>query len=163
MRKYLYQPSLNIDGLIAGYTGEGSKALIPHEARALIDIRMIKNMRPERMLQLLREHLERHGFGDWIEVVPHDGYVPAKTGYKDNAAAQAMVKTYRQMGLEPEIWPHLGGSAPFYLFTEVLKIPVVLGGLGHGGRPHSPDEYATLEGMKLAEKSYAGFLLNLVA
>lgn len=162
VRKYLYQPSLNIDGIISGYTGEGSKALIPHEARALVDIRMVKNMRPERMLQLVKDHLDRHGFGDKIEVVPHDGYVPSKTGYEDNPAVQAMVKTYRQMGHEPEIWPHLGGSAPFYVFTDILEIPVVLGGLGHGGRPHSPDEYATLKGMKLAEKSYVAFLLNLV-
>ena len=64
VRKYLYQPPLNIDGMITGYTGEGSKALIPHEARAQIDIRMVKNMRPERMLQLVQDHLERHGFGD---------------------------------------------------------------------------------------------------
>jgi acetylornithine deacetylase/succinyl-diaminopimelate desuccinylase-like protein len=72
-----------------------------------------------------------------------------------------LVKTYRDLGFEPEIWPHLSGSAPFYLFTEVLDIPTVLGGLGHGGHAHSPNEYATIEGLKQYEKSVASFLVNL--
>jgi acetylornithine deacetylase/succinyl-diaminopimelate desuccinylase-like protein len=71
------------------------------------------------------------------------------------------VKTYRDMGFEPEIWPHLGGSAPFYLFIETLNIPIAMGGLGHGARAHSPNEYATLDGMKSYEKSIATFLMNL--
>lgn len=162
LRKYLYQPTLNIDGMISGHTAEGSKTLVPYEARAKIDIRMVPNMRPERMLQLVQDHLDKHGFGDKIRIEPYGNqYPPAKTGLAGNPASQAMAKTYRDLGFEPEIWPHLGGSAPFYLFTERLGIPVVMGGLGHGGRPHSPDEYATLEGMKLCEKSVASLLMNL--
>ena len=52
----------------------------------------------------------------------------------------------------------IGGSAPFYLFTDELRLPIVIGGLGHGGRAHSPNEYANLEGMKLFEKSVATYL-----
>jgi len=161
MRKYLYQPTLNIDGIISGHTAEGTKTLLPHEARAKVDIRMVPNMRPERMVQLVRDHLARHGYADKIEVLVHDAYPPAKTRLGGNPAAQALVKTYRDMGFEPEIWPHLGGSAPFYLFTEVLNIPTAFGGLGHGGRAHSPNEYVTLEGMGMYEKSVAAFLVNL--
>ncbi|MEJ5199084.1 MAG: M20/M25/M40 family metallo-hydrolase [Anaerolineae bacterium] len=161
LRKYLYQPQLNIDGIISGYTGEGTKTLLPHEARAKIDIRMVPNMRPERMLQLVKDHLARHGFADKIEVKVHDGYPPGKAGLAGNPAAQAMLKAYRDLGFEPEIWPHLAGSAPYYLFTEVLGIPIVMGGLGQGGRQHSPDEYATVEGIRMCEKSIAAFLYNL--
>ena len=118
-------------------------------------------MRPERMVQLVKDHLARHGYADKIEVYVEDAYPPAKTGLGANPAAQALVKTYRELGYEPEIWPHLAGSAPFYLFTEVLNIPTALGGLGHGGRAHSPNEYVTLDGLKQYEKSVAGFLLNL--
>ncbi|NOZ27076.1 MAG: M20/M25/M40 family metallo-hydrolase [Chloroflexi bacterium] len=163
LRKYLYQPTLNIDGIISGHTAEGTKTLLPHEARAKIDIRMVPNMRPERMLQLVKDHLARHGYADKIEVVANDAYPPAKTRLRGNPAAEALVKTYRDLGFEPEIWPHLGGSAPFYLFTEVLNIPTAMGGLGHGGRAHSPNEYATLEGMRLCEKSIAAFLVNLTS
>jgi len=161
MRKYLYQPTLNIDGIISGHTAEGTKTLLPHEARAKVDIRMVPNMRPERMVQLVRDHLARHGYADKIEVLVHDAYPPAKTRLGGNPAAQALVKTYRDLGFEPEIWPHLGGSAPFYLFTEVLNIPTAFGGLGHGGRAHSPNEYVTLAGMGMYEKSVAAFLVNL--
>jgi len=163
MRKYLYQPTLNIDGIISGHTGEGTKTLLPHEARAKIDIRMVPNMRPERMVQLVREHLARHGYADKIEVEVYDAYPPAKLGWGDNPAAQALVSAYQGLGFEPEIWPHLGGSAPFYLFTETLKIPTAMGCLGHGGLAHSPNEYATLEGMRRCEKSAAAFLVRLAA
>ncbi|GAB4564631.1 MAG: M20/M25/M40 family metallo-hydrolase [Anaerolineae bacterium] len=161
MRKYLYQPTLNIDGIISGHTEAGTKTLLPHEARAKIDIRMVPNMRPERMVELVKAHLARHGYADKIEVVVHDAYPPAKTRLQGNPAAEALVQTYRDHGFEPEIWPHLGGSAPFYLFTEVLGIPTAMGGLGHGGRAHSPDEYATVEGMRLCEKSIATYLFRL--
>jgi len=161
MRKYLYQPTLNIDGIISGHTAEGTKTLLPHEARAKIDVRMVPNMRPERTLQRLQDHLERHGYADKIEFVVEDAYPPAKTGLKGNLAAEALVKTYQDLGYEPEIWPHLAGSAPFYLFTEVLGIPTAMGGLGHGARAHSPNEYATLDGMLQYEKSVASFLVNL--
>jgi len=163
MRKYLYQPTLNIDGIISGHTAEGTKTLLPHEARAKIDIRMVPKMRPERMAQLLKDHLARHGYADKIEVIVHDAYPPAKAGLGGNPAAQALIETYRELGYEPEIWPHLAGSAPFYLFTERLNIPVVMGGLGHGGRAHSPNEYATLKGLKLYEQSVASFLIKLGA
>ena len=163
MRQYLYQPTLNIDGIASGHTAEGTKTLLPHEARAKIDIRMIPHMRPEKMLQRVQDHLTRHGYADKIEVIVHDAYPPAKTRLGGNPAAEALVKTYRHMGFEPEIWPHLAGSAPFYLFTETLNIPLAMGGLGHGARAHSPNEYATLEGMELYEKSVAAFLMNLAA
>jgi acetylornithine deacetylase/succinyl-diaminopimelate desuccinylase-like protein len=161
MRKYLYQPTLNIDGIISGHTAEGTKTLLPHEARAKIDVRMVPNMRPERTLQRLQDHLDRHGYAEKIEVAVQDAYPPAKTGLEGNPAAEALLKTYRDLGYEPEIWPHLAGSAPFYLFTEVLGIPTALGGLGHGARAHSPNEYATLDGMLQYEKSVASFLVNL--
>jgi acetylornithine deacetylase/succinyl-diaminopimelate desuccinylase-like protein len=122
---------------------------------------MVPDMYPERMVQLVKDHLSRHGYADQIEVFVHDAYPPAKTRLSGNLATEALIKTYRDLGFEPEIWPHLAGSAPFYLFTDVLDIPVAMGGLGHGGRAHSPNEYATLDGMKLYEKSVAAFLMNL--
>jgi acetylornithine deacetylase/succinyl-diaminopimelate desuccinylase-like protein len=161
MRKYLYQPTLNIDGIISGHTASGTKTLVPHEARAKVDIRMVPNMRPERMLRLVQDHLARYGYADKIEIEVEDAYPPAKACLGGNPIAEALVKTYRDLGFEPEIWPHLAGSAPFYLFTERLNIPVAMGGLGHGGRAHSPNEYATLEGMKRYEKSVATLLTNL--
>jgi acetylornithine deacetylase/succinyl-diaminopimelate desuccinylase-like protein len=159
LKKYLYQPTLNVDGLISGHTAEGTKTIVPHEARAKVDIRMVPNQEPGKMLDLVRQHLRRHGFDD-IEVRLEDAYKWAKTTI-DDPTVRALLRTYRDFGIEPEVWPHLGGSAPFYLFTDVLQIPFAFGGLGHGGRVHSPNEYATVEGMKRHELSMAAFLYHL--
>lgn len=159
LRKYLYQPTLNIDGLLSGHTAEGTKTIIPHVAQAKVDIRMVPRMEPQRVIQLFRDHLDRHGYSD-IEVHVEDTYKWSKSRI-DDPPVRALMRTYRELGHEPEVWPHLAGSAPFYLFTDVLKIPVALGGLGHGGRVHSPNEYATVAGLKDQERSIAVFMYRL--
>ena len=161
LRKYLYQPTLNIDGIVGGHWQEGTKTIIPHEAKAKVDVRMVRNMDPQRTFERIRAHLDTHGFAD-IEVEILDSYKWSKTRL-DDAPVGAMIDTYRQFGHEPEIWPHLAGSAPFYLFTDKdwLNIPVAMGGLGHGGRVHSPNEYATVQGMKESQQWIAAYFLNL--
>jgi acetylornithine deacetylase/succinyl-diaminopimelate desuccinylase-like protein len=163
LRKYLFQPSMNINAVESGHTGKGTKTVLPHEAHAKVDIRLVTGMDPERILRLVEDHLASHGIGDWIEIVKHVAYPPAKLGLSGNPAAKGMVQAYRDLGFEPEIWPHSAGVAPFYLFTDLLNIPLAIGGLGHGGRAHSPNEYATVDGMKLYEKSVTSFLVNLGA
>jgi len=156
LRRYLYDPTLNIDGIWGGTIGPGMKTLLPHEVRVKMDVRMVPNMTPERVRERLRAHLKKIGRDD-IQLHFFEGYPPAKTSVKE-PAVQALIRTLRGMGHEPEIWPHLAGSAPFYLFRQVLGQPFVMGGLGHGGRPHSPNEYATVAGMRQFERSVAQFL-----
>lgn len=117
---------------------------------------MVPNMEPERVRERIRSHLRRIGRDD-IQVHFYEGYPPAKTSVNE-PVVQALIRTFRAMDHAPEIWPHLAGSAPFYLFRRNLNQPFVTGALGHGGRPHSPNEYATVDGMRLFERSVAGFL-----
>ena len=156
LRRYLYDSTLNIDGLWGGYTGPGTKTLLPHEVRVKMDVRLVPDMEPERVRQRIRAHLARIGRED-LEVHFYEGYPPAKTSVRE-PVVQALVRAIRALGFEPEIWPHIAGSAPFYLFRRVLGQPFAMGGLGHGGRPHSPNEYATLAGMQLFARSVARFL-----
>jgi acetylornithine deacetylase/succinyl-diaminopimelate desuccinylase-like protein len=132
------------------------KTLLPHEVKVKMDVRMVPNMEPQRVRERIRAHLEKIGRGD-IQVHFYEGYPPAKTSVNE-PVVQALIRVMRLLGHEPEIWPHLAGSAPFYLFRRVLNQPFATGGLGHGGRPHSPNEYATVEGMRLFEKSVAAFV-----
>jgi len=155
LRHYLYDPTLNIDGIWGGYTGAAMKTLLPHEVRVKMDVRLVPNMEPERVRDALRAHLARLGRED-ISVHFYDGYPPAKTSIAE-PSVQALLAAIRSLGREPEVWPHLAGSAPFYLFRRMLGQPFVAGGLGHGGRPHSPNEYATIDGMRLFERSVARF------
>lgn len=158
LRKFLYEPSLNIDGLVSGHHEAGMKTVLPHEARAKIDVRLVPDMTAEDVEQQVRAHLDAGGFGH-IELYLQSGYPWSKNSIND-AANAPMLQTYREMGYEPEIWPLVSGSAPFYLFTKELGIPLTMGGLGHGGRQHSPNEYATIEGMKAFEKSAAAYVVN---
>jgi len=164
--KYLYSPTLNIDGIWSGYTGPGTKTVLPYKITAKVDVRLVPNMTVKEVLPRIRRHLDKHGFKEIRIVELEEGYEWAKTSLK-KPAAQAVVKAYREFGCEPEIWPHMGGSAPFCMFNrEPLNLPFVSGGLGHGARAHAPNEYIVVEeggstgGLRTLEKSYVAILDN---
>ncbi len=165
--KYLYSPTLNINGIWGGYTGPGTKTALPHKITAKVDVRLVPNMKVEEVLPKIRRHLDKHGFKEVKIVELEEGYGWAKTSIRE-PAAQAILKTHREFGHEPEIWPHIAGSAPFCMFNrEPLNLPFVIGGLGHGGRAHAPNEYIVVEeggptgGLATLEKSYVAILVNL--
>ena len=160
LKKYLYEPSLNIAGLASGDTGPGAKTILPHVAFAKIGFRFVPNQRADRILELLREHFRRGGWP--IDVHLHDTTNWARTPVTA-PAVQAAIRATRDFGLEPEVWPTQAGSSPMYLFTEVLGLPVAPMGLGHGGGAHGPNEYVTVEGLRLCEKSLASFLAHYAA
>lgn len=161
LRHLLFDPTLNIDGMEAGYMGPGTKTLLPHEARVRLDVRMVPEMEPDRVFALLRRHLDGLGM-EGVRLTVTDGYPWSRTD-PDAPVAQALMRAIRAEGLEPYAWPRTAGSAPFYLFTRNLGVPTVAGGLGHGGRAHSPNEYATVEGIRAHERSVAAFLLEFGA
>jgi acetylornithine deacetylase/succinyl-diaminopimelate desuccinylase-like protein len=160
VRDYLFSPTLNVNGLIAGHVGEGIKTVLPYEAIAKIDVRLLPDMTVEDTLAKIRSHVDRHGFDD-IRIEGVSGYGPSRSSVKESVV-QAMIETCRYHGCEPEIWPYLPGSARFCLFTQDLGLPLIMGGLGHGGRAHSPNEYAVVDQLRLFEQSMITFL-NLYA
>ncbi|TMI23852.1 M20/M25/M40 family metallo-hydrolase [Candidatus Bathyarchaeota archaeon] len=165
-KKYLFDPTLNIDGLWSGYTGPETKTLLPHKMTVKMDVRLVPNMTTAEIIPMVRRHLDEHGFKEVKVNLLEAGYSWARTSYKE-PAVKAVVKSYTEMGKEPEIWPTLAGSAPFTMFSqEPLKLPVIPGGLGHGALPHSPNEYIVLDeggptaGLATMEKSYVAILDN---
>jgi acetylornithine deacetylase/succinyl-diaminopimelate desuccinylase-like protein len=161
LRRYLFDPILNIDGIVGGHHGAGSKTLLPHEVRAKMHVRLVPNMEPADVREKILAHLRKIGCADF-EVRFEEGYPWAKMS-PAAPVSQAMIRAVRALGLEPEVWPNIAGSAPFYIFSRTLKQPFAMGGLGHGGRAHSPNEFATLEGMRLFEKSVVRFLAEFAA
>jgi len=161
LRRYFYEPSINIDGIAAGYVGPGTKTVLPREAVARLDVRLVPDLEPDQVLTALHRCLRERGFDD-IEVIVHDRYTWAQSHLSDRPV-QAMLQTYRMHGFEPEIWPRAAGAAPFYLFSrQPLNLPWTRGGLGHGGRAHAANEYCTVKGLLLFEQSMATFL-HLIA
>ena len=138
------QPTINIEGLVAGYTGPGGKTVLPHRAVAKIDMRLVPDMTAADTLAKLKAHLEKHGFGD-IEVNMSGGYDPNQTD-KASRLIQTQLATYRKLGADPQLWPRSAGSWPGYLFTNVpLSLPAGHFGMGHGTGAHAPDEYYLIE------------------
>ncbi|HXH07441.1 MAG TPA: M20/M25/M40 family metallo-hydrolase [Vicinamibacterales bacterium] len=138
------QPTINIQGIVAGYTGPGGKTILPHRGVAKIDMRLVPDMTAKETLELLKAHLAKRGFGD-IEVNMTGGYDPTETP-PDSRLVQGMIAAYRRAGVEPLLWPRLAGSWPGVVFTgPPLKLPAGQYGLGHGGGAHAPDEYWVIE------------------
>lgn len=147
LRKYLFDPTINLCGIYAGYIEHGgTKTILPHEAYAKIDIRLVKDMTVEGTLRKLRAHLKKRGFED-LEIQVHGPYGAAKTD-PGSWIAKAAVEAIRAHDREPEVWPTSGGTMPAFAFDEYLKLPWVASGLGHGSRAHAPNEYASIDGMK---------------
>ena len=161
------QPTINIEGLVGGYTGPGGKTILPYKAVAKVDIRLVPDMTAKETLALVKSHLAKHGFGD-IEVNMSGGYDPTETD-PDSKLVQGMLATYRRLGVEPLLWPRLAGSWPGVTFTGApLKLAAGQFGMGHGGGAHAPDEYYVIEasnpklaGWDGAVKSYVEFLYSL--
>jgi acetylornithine deacetylase/succinyl-diaminopimelate desuccinylase-like protein len=144
LERLVSTPTVNIEGLVAGYTGPGGKTMLPTRAVAKLDLRLVPDMTYDGAIAALRAHLARRGFGD-IEVNPSGGYNPTSTA-RDAAVIRAQVAVYERRGLDPLVWPRNAGSYPGYIFTdEPLKLPAGHFGLGHGGGAHAPDEYFVIE------------------
>jgi len=138
------RPTVNIEGLVGGYTGPGGKTVLPHRAIAKLDLRLVPDMTVEDTLQKVKAHLAKRGFGD-IEIKVGGAY-PPNTTRADSAMIRAEQATYRGVGIDPILWPRLGGSWPGYLFTEPpLELAAGHFGLGHGSGAHAPDEYYVIE------------------
>src|ERR1700676_2916310 len=138
------RPTINIEGLVAGYTGPGGKTVLPHKAVAKIDMRLVPDMTAADTLAKLKAHLAKNGFAD-IEVNMSGGYNPTTTD-GNSKLIQTQLATYRKLGLDPQLWPRSAGSWPGYVFTDApLSLPAGHFGLGHGTGAHAPDEYYLIE------------------
>lgn len=156
LKRLAFSPMLNINGLKSGYAGEGSHTIIPNEARALCDFRLPPGLEVDAVVHALRAHLARRGFDD-IEVKMDSGYPAARTP-PESPVVQAMITTYRALGFEPMLQPLEASATPYYLYTDVLGLPFVWGGLGCAGGSHGPDEWCSVQGLLDLERSTAVFL-----
>jgi acetylornithine deacetylase/succinyl-diaminopimelate desuccinylase-like protein len=161
------RPTVNIEGLVGGYTGPGGKTILPHRAAAKLDLRLVPDMTAAEALAALKAHLAKRGFGD-IEVTMTGGYDPTSTP-RDALVVRAQEAVYRRWRIEPILLPRIAGSWPGYVFTaEPLRLAAGHFGLGHGSGAHAPDEYYVIEstnpkvqGIDGAVRSYVEYLYEV--
>ena len=159
VRSLLYSPTCTICGMVAGYTGEGSKTVLPSEAGVKLDFRLVPNLEPEVVLELLRKHLDRRGFDD-VEIVGFSAEHPAKSSPDAPVARAAIQAATIVYGQEPVVYPSMAGSGPMYPLSTALGIPAVSGlGVGHAqSRIHAPNENIRLEDYFQAVKFTGEFI-----
>ena len=163
------QPTVNIEGLVAGYTGPGGKTVLPARAVAKIDCRLVPNQTRAEATRKLRAHLDKRGFTD-IEVNVSGGYDPTETA-EDSRVIRAELATYKRAGITATLNPRLAGSWPGAVFTAPpVSLPAGHFGLGHGSGAHAPDEYYVIESsnpkvasLPQATMGFADFLYQIAA
>ena len=169
LAQWLFSTTLNINGLWSGYTGPGNKTILPHVATARVDSRLVPDQTPDAAVALIRKHLDAAGFPD-VQVRKLSGYPPAQTSV-EAPLVQAVIGVFNKHGITASVPPRLAGSAPYYVFTDRLKLPLVPAGLGHGGGAHAPDEYLVIEpragsrvaGLAAMEKFYVDVVHAMAA
>lgn len=138
------QPTVNIEGLVSGYTGPGGKTILPGRGVAKLDFRLVPDQTVEDCLAKLRAHLDAHGFED-IEINFSGGYNPTETA-EDSRIIQAQRAVFTRAGVTHTLYPRLAGSWPGCVFTDApVNLPAAQFGLGHGSGAHAPNEYFVIE------------------
>ena len=144
LERLVSQPTVNIEGLVAGYTGPGGKTVLPARGVAKLDLRLVPNMTVADSLPKLRAHLAQRGFGD-IEVNMSGGYDPTETA-EDSRVIRAQQAVFTRSNVPFTLFPRLAGSWPGFVFTaDPLRLPAGQFGLGTGGGAHAPDEFFVIE------------------
>jgi len=161
LERLVSQPTINIEGLVGGYTGPGGKTVLPHRAVAKIDMRLVPDMTAADTLAKLKAHLAKRGFAD-IEVNMSGGYDPNETDL-NSRLIQTQIATYRKLGVDSLLWPRSAGSWPGYVFTSApLNLPAGHFGLGHGTGAHAPNEYYLIESQNPKVQGLDGAIASFV-
>ncbi|RGP40349.1 Beta-Ala-His dipeptidase [Altererythrobacter insulae] len=144
LQRLAQEPTVNIEGLVAGYTGPGGKTILPGSATAKLDLRLVPNQTRAEAERKLRAHLDANGFAD-VEMNVSGGYDPTEVA-EDSRLVQAQLASYRALGVTANLNPRLAGSWPGAVFTAPpVSIPAAHFGIGHGSGAHAPNEYYVIE------------------
>jgi acetylornithine deacetylase/succinyl-diaminopimelate desuccinylase-like protein len=138
--KHFLEPTCTICGLTSGYSGMGSKTVLPAVASAKLDFRLVPDLTPKVVRELLRKHLDTRGFTD-VELIPQHGELPSRWPADTDVAKASVAACRAAYGTEPVVYPLMAGSGPMAQVCDALGIPVVGFGSGNAGSSnHAPNE-----------------------
>lgn len=153
-----FQPTCTISGFLSGYTGEGSKTVLPSTATAKLDMRLVANQDPFEIYDLLRKHLDDQGFTDVETELLGPGF-PARTSF-EAPIAKVVADTYGELyGQAPSIYPTSLGSGPWHQLCSQFGIDACTAGVGNAkSQAHAPNENIILEDYFLGIKHIAAIM-----
>jgi len=164
LERFYSQPTVNIQGLVSGYTGEGGKTVLPGRAEAKLEFRLVPNMTKDEAVTKLRTHLAKRGFDD-VRVTVSGGYGPNETA-ENSILIRAQKRMFDERGVPYTLRPRNAGSWPGVVFNgPPLNLPASQFGLGRGGGAHAPNEWFLIEssdpkvyGLDQVTMAYADYL-----
>jgi acetylornithine deacetylase/succinyl-diaminopimelate desuccinylase-like protein len=140
-----FHPTLTINGLHGGYGGPGAKTVLPHEAVAKCDIRLVAAQDTADILRKVEAHVRRHA-PEVTFIAAGPGMQPSKTPLTSPHAATVRQAIVAAHGVEPLIYPAGFGSLPGYAFTGILGIPAFVTPYGNADEAnHAPNENFRLD------------------
>jgi acetylornithine deacetylase/succinyl-diaminopimelate desuccinylase-like protein len=153
-------PTLTINGLHGGYGGQGTQTVLPAEAVAKCDVRLVHAQRAGDVYDKLEAHVRRHAPG--VELVRQGSMEPSRTPMDSAWTAPIRAAMAAAQGAEPLLVPVLGGSLPLHVFTGVLGLPTFGIPLGNPDQAnHAPNENLDLERFHTGIKTAAAVLAKL--
>lgn len=157
------RPTVEVNGTISGYTGEGAKTVLPSKAMAKVSCRLVPDQDPEVIKELMKAHVERVApAGARVDVVYLHGGEPWRAETEGPLYAAAARALERAFGKEP-VFAGEGGSIPIVpSLQRVLEAPVLLMGFGlPGENAHAPDEWMSIENFEKGTHASAALLAEL--
>jgi acetylornithine deacetylase/succinyl-diaminopimelate desuccinylase-like protein len=142
VKEHIFGPTCTICGIQTGHTEAGIKTVLPSTAMARLDFRLVPDLTPELVLQLLREHLDLRGFKD-IEIIEL-GSAPLAKSSASSSVARAVISSAAEVyGVAPLVYPMDPSSGPVGAVCGVSSPPTPVASFGisyAGSNPHGPDE-----------------------
>ncbi|WP_312117607.1 M20/M25/M40 family metallo-hydrolase [Brevibacillus reuszeri] len=140
---FLFEPTMTVCGIESGYTGQGTKTILPKRSQAKLDCRLVPGQTPEDIASKIRAHLDKHGFDD-IRVSVLSSLMPFRSDIHHPFAKTVITIAQRVYGDNHiALLPNFGGSGPMSLFGQYLgeEKPIVsIGCSWWGDQIHGPNE-----------------------
>lgn len=124
-RKLCLSPTFNIAGFGSGYTGEGTKTIIPSDAKVKIDMRLAANQNPEKIFENIKKHIDQFQSDCRITLKNLGPVKPSRTPMNLSIVQKVIESVEYSHNKIPVVLPALGGTGPMYVFTDILEIPSV--------------------------------------
>ncbi|HFI0632425.1 TPA: M20/M25/M40 family metallo-hydrolase [Streptococcus suis] len=144
LKRLYFEPSITIEGLSTGYLGQGVKTIIPAQASAKMEVRLVPGLEPHDVLDKIRQHLDKHGF-EKVEVI----FTLGEMSYRSDMSHPAIVNVIElAKKLTPEgvaVLPTSPGTGPMHTVFHALGVPIAGFGLGNANsRDHAGDENVSI-------------------
>ncbi len=176
LNEAIQHPGLNLNGLSGGWVGAQQRTIIPPSASAALDIRMVKGNDPDDMVRKVTAHVEEQGYYVTADepgaaerqrypliarVERKEGGYRASRTSMDLPVCHAVIRALSEGRPEkPVLLPSLGGSLPIYLFSDLLRVPVVgVPIANHDNNQHQPDENIRIGHLWTGIETYASIIM----